>query len=211
MSNNGTAVDPVGNNLGHTLLVGNNGYVTMTGAMDNNVVVSNNTVGANAVSGGNGVVGAGNAWTPDLTLTANSNNISQTDGNGVLLVGRGTSGIAKIKIQNNTVASPLAGVRNGIRVDAGNAASADDAVCVNISGNTSAGIGAAPEGIGLRKQGTTPTTNDFSVNGMAATASPGVEQFVDALNTSQPGPPFGDGNGVLLISATSGFSSCSLP
>lgn len=47
------------------------------------------------------------------------------------------------------------------------------------------------------------TTNDFGVNGMAATSSPGVEAFIDGLNPA--------GGGTLLISATSGFSNCSLP
>jgi hypothetical protein len=44
---------------------------------------------------------------------------------------------------------------------------------------------------------------------MAATATPGVENYVNALNTSTSGT-FGVG-GTALLSATSGFSSCSLP
>jgi hypothetical protein len=84
-------------------------------------------------------------------------------------------------------------------VDAGNANSVDDAVCLDISGNTSAGSGGS-QGIGLRKQGTVATTNDFGIEGMAATASPGVESYVDGLNPA--------GGGTLLISATSGFSNC---
>jgi hypothetical protein len=129
-----------------------------------------------------------------------NNTVSNTDGNGILLVGRGTSGIAKLGIRNNTVAAPTAGVRQGIRVDAGNNQSGDDAVCLDISGNTSAGSGAAL-GIGLRKQGTTATTNDFGIEGMAATSSPGVEAYVNGLNPA--------GGGTLLISATSGFTNCS--
>jgi hypothetical protein len=74
---------------------------------------------------------------------------------------------------------------------------------LNISGNTSAGVNAAPEGIGLRKQGTVAGTNTFGVNGMAATSTPGVEAYVNGLNPS--------GNGTLLLSATSGFTNCSLP
>ncbi len=58
-------------------------------------------------------------------------------------------------------------------------------------------------GIGLRKQGTVPTTDAFGVVGMAATATPGVEAYVSGLNPA--------GGGVLLISATSGFSSCTIP
>jgi len=36
-----------------------------------------------------------------------------------------------------------------------------------------------------------------------ATSSPGIEAYVDGLNPA--------GNGTLLLSATSGFGSCSLP
>ncbi|HJX27721.1 MAG TPA: hypothetical protein VJ885_07380, partial [Thermoanaerobaculia bacterium] len=70
-------------------------------------------------------------------------------------------------------------------------------------------------GIGLRKQGTTSTTNDFAVHGMAATSTPGVEQYVGNGGGLNPGTANGAGdgsvNGVLLVSAASGFSSCSLP
>jgi hypothetical protein len=68
--------------------------------------------------------------------TATNNNISQTDANGILLVARGTSG-RTLSIKNNTVAAPLAGT--GMRVDARNASSRDDALCLDISGNTGAG------------------------------------------------------------------------
>ncbi|MGB8858333.1 MAG: Ig-like domain-containing protein, partial [Ilumatobacteraceae bacterium] len=201
-----TAPGPLnGSAIGTVVGIGNNGFSDMTGIVNNNLIDANHTAnlgGGNGIGGGNGVAGAGNAWTPNLTLTVTNNVITDTDGNGILLVGRSTSGIAKLKIQNNTVAAPLGGVRPGIRVDAGNAASADDAVCLNISGNTSAGSGGS-QGIGLRKQGTVATTNDFSVNGMAATATPGVETYVNGLNPA--------GGSTLLISATSGFSNCSLP
>ena len=68
------------------------------------------------------------------------------------------------------------------------------------------------EGIGLRKQGTTSTTNDFAIHGMAATSTPGVEQYVGNIgqNPGTANGSFGT-NGVPLLSATSGFSSCSLP
>ena len=82
-----------------------------------------------------------------MVLTVTNNTITGTDGNGILLVGRGTSGLAEFGIRNNSVAAPLGGARPGIRVDAGNASSLDDAVCLDISGNTSAGSGGA-QGIG---------------------------------------------------------------
>jgi hypothetical protein len=198
VSNNGTVAQPIGDSLGTVILIGNNGYATMTATVNNNVIVGHTGNASPGIGGGNGIV-ISSAETPDLTLTATGNNISQTDGNGILLVGRGVTGLAKLGIRNNTVGASLSGIRPGIRVDAGNAASVDDAVCVDISGNTSAGSGGS-QGIGLRKQGTTTTVNDFGVEGMAATSSPGVESYVDGLNPA--------GGGTLLISATSGFSNC---
>jgi hypothetical protein len=172
------------------------------------VMVANNSFGSNGIGGGNGVVlgcAAGRCENPDLTLTVTNNTISQTEGNGILLVGRGNGTVGgvsaklKMSIKNNTVAAPTAAVRPGIRVDAGNNSSVDDEVCIDISGNTSAGSGGS-QGIGLRKQGTTTTTNDFGIEGMTATATPGVETFVNGLNPA--------GAGTLLISAESGFSNC---
>ncbi len=198
----------LGSNIGTVVLVGNNGFATMTGIVHGNVIDANhqpNFGGGNGIGGGNGVAGAGNAWTPDLTLTVTSNTITDTDGNGILLVSRGTSGTARLKVQNNSVAAPInvGGFASyGIRVDAGNGQSADDAVCVNMSGNSSAGSNGGT-GIGFRKEGSASTTNDFSVHGMAATSTPGVETYVNGLNPS--------GGGTLLISATTGFSNCSLP
>ena len=48
-----------------------------------------------------------------MTGTITGNTISQTDGNGILAVARGATGTLKVKIQNNTVAAPLTGVRPG--------------------------------------------------------------------------------------------------
>jgi large repetitive protein len=200
ISNNGTAANPLQHSAGIGIGLGNTGYSTSTVTMNNNRIVANNTVASAGIGGGNGVV-LGSAETPDLTWTIQNNTISQTDGNGILAVARAINGIMKVTIENNTVAAPLTGVRPGIRVDAGNNTAGEDAaVCLDVSGNTSAGSGGT-QGIGLRKQGTVTTTNDFGVEGMAATATPGVETFVNGLNPA--------GNGTLLISATSGFSSCS--
>src|SRR5205823_1443394 len=123
-------------------------------------------------------------------------------GNGILAVARGATGQLTLKIQNNNVGASLSGVRQGIRVDAGNASSINDKVCLNISGNTSAGSGGAT-GIGLRKQGTNPAVNVFAMNANVATSSPAVEAYVNALNPL--------GGGTTLLSATSGFSGCTNP
>ena len=114
---------------------------------------------------------------------------------------RQCNGSIEAKVQNNTVATPLGAARHGIRVESGGTIGSTN-VCLNITGNTSSGNGTAT-GIGLRKQGTNAAVNVFGVNGMAATASPGVEAYVTLLNPA--------GGGTQLISATSGFSNCSLP
>jgi large repetitive protein len=201
ISSNGTVANPLTNVAGTAILCGGNGNTTSTFTVSNNVIVANNTVASNGVGGGTGVT-FGTSDTPDMTWTIANNSISATDGNGILTVARGGTGNLKVKIQNNTVAAPLSGVRQGIRVDAGNGSSVNDSVCLNISGNTSAGSGGTT-GIGLRKQGTVSTTNAFGISGMAATTTPGVEAYVNGLNPA--------GNGTLLLSATSGFSNCSLP
>jgi len=198
---------PLGSSdLGTVILVGNNGYADMVGTVNNNAIVATHTPnlgGGNGIAGGNGVAGAGNAWTPDLTLTVTNNTISGTDGNGILLVGRGTSGFADMKIASNAVGAPVnAGgtAREGIRIDAGNAASADDGVCVTISGNTSAGSNGAG-GIGIRKQGSVQGTNDFGITGLAPSPATGVQAatFVSSQNPA--------GGGVDAING-SNFQSC---
>jgi hypothetical protein len=215
ITDNGIVGNPIGDNLGITLGIGSNGHVTVTSTITNNVIVANNSLASGGISGGNGVVigcAAGSCESPDLTLTTINNNISQTDGNGILLVGRGTTGRAKLGIRSNSVAAPLTGVRPGIRVDAGNAsAGSDDEICMDMRQNTTGGSG-GHDGIGLRKQGTVTATHDFGVEGMAATATPGVEVYVGngaGLNPGSTSGSVGGINGVLLLSATSGYSNCS--
>ncbi|HEX6095153.1 MAG TPA: Ig-like domain-containing protein [Thermoanaerobaculia bacterium] len=200
IDNNGTAAVPLGNTVGTVIGVGVNGFATATVTTSNNFIVANNSFGANGISGGTGVT-FGNTDTPTLSWTISGNSISATDGNGILTVARGATGTLKLKVLNNVVAAPLTGVRQGIRIDAGNAASINDSVCVDIAGNTSAGSGGAT-GIGLRKQGTSAVVNAFGIAGLSPspTGSPNVEAHVNALNPA--------GGGTQLLSATSGFTAC---
>ncbi len=214
-SNSGSCSAPTGSPLGSSaigtvMLIGNNGYATMTGSIDSNTIVSTQTPndgGGNGIAGGNGVAGAGNAWTPDLTLTVTNNSISGTDGNGILLVGRGTSGTARFKIAGNSVgASVNAGgfASEGIRVDAGNAASSNpggDSVCLNMSANTSAGSNGA-SGLGIRKQGTDPAVNNFGIQGILQNP-PSNTDVTTFLNSQNP-----SGHGTDIISG-SGYTQCS--
>jgi hypothetical protein len=202
ISNNGTVASPLAQIAGNGIVVLADEYSDATATVSNNVLVTNNTLGSPSIfliaTNSSGVATAN----PSLNVTANSNNISQSDGNGILAAVRASNGTMQAKIQSNTVAAPLTGNRSGIRVDSGNS-TGNATVCLNISGNTSAGVGLVPEGISLRKQGTVSTTNTFGINGMAATATPGIETYVNGLNPA--------GNNTLLVSATSGFSNCSLP
>ena len=188
----------VGNSISHNVF----GDAVVTSIISNNTVVKGdtaNTLGTSGIAGGTSFTTGFATNTPSLTVTIANNNISQTDGNGILMVARdNATGSLNITVRSNTVAAPLGGVRPGIRVDAGNA-TGDNDVCLDMFGNTSAGSGGS-QGLGLRKQGTSTTINAFGVEGMAATATPGVEAYVASLNPA--------GGGVLLISATSGFSNC---
>src|SRR5262249_18780546 len=141
---------------------------------------------------------------PSLKITSLDGNVIQnTQGNGILAKATDSNGSFQANITNNNVAAPLGGVRPGIRVDSGsNTTGENTSVCVNLTGNTSAGSGGT-NGIGLRRQGSSvnvPAGDVFNVVGMAATSSPGVDSYVSGLNPN--------GSGVLLISATSGFGNC---
>ncbi len=187
ISNNGTVAVPMSNCAGIGIGFGNTGYATMEMVLNNNVMVLNNTVASSGIGGGNGIV-TSNTENPDLTITATNNNISQVDGNGILVVGRGVSGTLKTGIRNNTVSAPLTGVRPGIRVDAGNASSLDDAVCADISANTTGGSG-GHQGIGVRKQGGVATTNDFNVEGFGGSTCSQVEDYIAGLNPGSATAP----------------------
>jgi hypothetical protein len=189
------STNDIQNTFGTSVLIGNNGYSDMAITVDHNTIVGVGEAdlgGANGIGGGNGVGGAGTAWTPHLTAIIESNNISQTDGNGILMVNRATNGEMDVKIDSNTVAMPTnAGgtARQGIRVDAGNGTAGEDAsVFLNIFGNTTTGSNGAA-GIGVRKNGTVATTNDFGIfdaaGGPSLAASPtntDVANFINALN-----------------------------
>jgi VCBS repeat-containing protein len=231
------STNDIQNTFGTSLLIGNNGYSDMAITVDHNTIVGVGEAdlgGANGIGGGNGVGGAGTAWTPHLTAIIESNNVSGTDGNGILMVNRATNGEMDVKIDNNTVAMPTnAGgtARQGIRVDAGNNTAGEDAsVFLNIFGNTTTGSNGAA-GIGVRKNGTVATTNDFGIfdaaGGPTLAATPtntDVSNFINALNPNSASAGNGgtdiiSGNNYLrdtthaptLLAASGGVQASSTP
>jgi hypothetical protein len=205
----GTAPGALGSSsIGTVILIGNNGYSTMTGTLDHNVITASQTSGGGeGIGGGNGVAGAGHAWTPDLTLVVTNNTISGTNGSGIFLGGGGTSGTARLKVADNNVSAPTdvgSFATDGISILAGNANSVNDSVYLNIFGNTSAGQNGGL-GIQLQKQGTNLAINVFGIfdNGTMAgspLASPPTNaQVVTFVNANNP-----NGGGAEIV-AGSGF------
>jgi hypothetical protein len=146
---------------------------------------------------------ASSASTPNLTLNVTNNTVSGTKGNGLYMLGQKASGFFNLRLFGNSVAAPTnnGSGREGIRVDAGAGGSVDDAVCLDISGNTSAGSNGAG-GIGLRKQGAVATINDFGLQGIGI-VSPTNAQVISFVNSQNPA-----GGGTDII-AGSNFVNCS--
>ena len=214
VSNNGTSGDRIRNIDCIAIEITADGPVNMTSNVQNNFINANSAVGCAGISVGTdqafAVTDAGTH-----TSTISGNNVMGTDGPGIFPIVRNSASSMTVKVLNNTVAAPIttSAARAGIRVDSGSA-SGDTTLCLEISGNTTAGstnnaTSTTSPGINLRKQGTDPAINTFGIEGMAATASPGVENYVNSLNTSTSGT-FGTA-GTALLSATSGFTNCTAP
>jgi len=211
IQNNGTATTPIQHFKGNGINSSGGNFAQLETTIDNNHIdASDNIFGSSGMPVGT-QLGVGETGTVTATIT--NNRIVGMDGVGIFAGATNSNNTANLTIKNNVVGPPQGGVRPAIRIESGSS-NGNATVCLDMSGNVGpAANGGALEGsgghagIGLRRQ--TTNTNVFGVEGMAATATPGVEQYVDAKNTSKPGPPFGDGDGVLLISGTSGFSNCS--
>jgi hypothetical protein len=214
VSNNGTAANRIRNIDCVAIELQADGPVTVTSTVSNNFINANSAVGCAGIAIGTddpGNIGVAGSH----TTTISGNNVMGTDGPGIFAIVRDSNSSMIAKILNNVVAAPIAtnAARAGIRVDSGSS-EGDTTMCLEITGNTTAGstnagTATTSPGINLRKQGTDPNVNTFGIEGMVATASPGVENYVNGLNTSTSGT-FGVG-GTALLSATSGFGTCTAP
>jgi hypothetical protein len=199
IANNGTSADPIANMTGTGISPNTFGFATVTAVIDNNVIAPNNALSSQGIGGGLSyqVTSADN---PQMTLRVTNNTISQTDGYGIWLIERGESGSFNLSVKNNTVAAPLSGIRPGIRFDCGNA-SGNSTMCLDLSGNSSAGSGGLLYGIGLRKQGTVATTNTFGITGLSPSPATAA-QTVTYISGTNP-----SGGGVYIVSGDN-FVSC---
>ncbi len=177
-----TGNTPITNIQGQGISVFMGGTVTGTTTISNNSIVANQTLGAGtqglAVQVDDGPAGLGTS-AADYNIIITNNSVSNYEGNGIRAIARASLGKLDVTIQNNTVGTPTLPNRNGIRVDSGSAAG-DVTLCMNMTGNTSDGSG-ANAGIGIRKQGTVATTNDFGIVGLApspATAAQAAAKVV---------------------------------
>jgi hypothetical protein len=197
---NGTVASPLTNFAGVGAALSAFGNATVKGTITNNRIVANNAVNSSGIAGGADFTFS-SADTPSLTLTISGNNVSAMQGNGILTGAKNCNATTVIKVLNNTVGTPTAGARPGIRVDSGTNLGGNTSVCLEISGNTSSGSSGV-QGIGLRRESTCAGCA-FNIEGNPATGSPGVETYVDSQNPS--------GGGTLLLSATTGFGNCTAP
>jgi len=198
--NHGSFTQPVTNIAGDVIVVDVRGEAFVTAAVTGSYIVANHAVDSTEAVGIRVTSGEFSGASATLEATIANNTIAQVDGNGLVASATEAQASMNVRVSGNIVQAPLGlGTATGILVRSGSALSTDNAVCLDIFGNTSAGENGGI-GIGLRKEGSAATTNDFGIAGMAVSSTPDVEAFVAALNAN--------GGGVSLPSATSGFSGC---
>ncbi|TPJ55586.1 S-layer family protein [Mesorhizobium sp. B2-6-4] len=196
----------VSNTIGNGINVGSFGFANVFAKVNNNTLDLHNQAGAAGIGAGTSQTFGSNTETPTMTIYLDNNIVHNSDGNGILVTARDASGTVNAHITNNHIDAPLSGNRNGIRVDAGNAVSGNETMNLEIFGNTSAGSGLSPEGIGLRKQGTVATINTFNLydapGGPSLVANPTTAQVVSFIGALNPGSAVNGGTGdrVLIIS-----------
>lgn len=175
ISGNGTLAAPITNIQGQGISVFAGGSITGTTTIDNNVIVANQTLAAGtqglAVQVDDGPAGLGTS-AADYNVVITNNSVSNYEGSGIRAIARASLGKLDVTIQNNTVGTPILANRNGIRIDSGSAAG-DVTLCLLMTGNTSDGSG-VNAGMGIRKQGTVATVNEFGIVGLSPSPTTGA-------------------------------------
>lgn len=197
---NGTVANPMSNaeGLGISVFFGGSGTFS---ALVNNNAVNNNGPTVHAGSSGiavqldDGPAGLANS-TGVATIHVNNNTVTNPDGFGIRGIARASNGTLNLYVQNNDVGTPVLTNREAIRIDSGSAAG-DVTLNLNMTGNsgplastTDNLVGAGVDaGIGVRKQGTVATVNEFNIQGITANpTNDQVSQFIrDNNHTSNAG------------------------
>jgi hypothetical protein len=191
--NNGTAAVPIQHfeGIGITAFGGNRANVNFL--INNNFIdATDNIFGSSGMSVGSQVGGADATQNGTVRAEITNNTINGMEGNGILASITNSFNTGYFKIVGNTVGSPTAGVRPGIRIESGSS-TGDTTVFLEISGNTSGGSG-GHAGIGLRKQGSVAGTNEFHIEGLSPSPATHaqMETYLSGLN---PLSVLGTGNG----------------
>ncbi|WP_169735723.1 beta strand repeat-containing protein [Intrasporangium oryzae] len=219
VTSNGTAGSPLGLNRGTCVSIDVTGAHVLNSAITGNYVKPQTQIsGSFGIAGGTDKRVLSDLTTLDsavLNATISNNTVSSTDSSGIRFLANST-GTLNARVQNNNVAAPsTTASAAGIRVDSGTSSgtAADTNVCLQISSNTTAGstgVGTVTPGIGLRKQGTVSTTNDFGVVGLPNNPSTAAqtESYVSGQNPLSASGTFGTG-GAAVISG-SNFIPCTL-
>jgi hypothetical protein len=196
------------NTVGHTLNASTFGYATASFNISNNQIESNNSLSSAAITGGIGQTNAAIMnQTPLMTATISGNTITKTNGSSIFFVATDTHGTLNLHILNNNVSQITgSGINYGVRLLSGDTTPGqDNTLNLEISGNTLVGTedpGFTPTGIGLRKQGTDPNINSFSIEGYVGDGSAAsVAAYVNSKNPN--------GGGTASISAQSGYTGIS--
>jgi len=198
---NGTAANPITNVGGAEIGVSIAGATAVaTADVTNNHIQGITSSGAQAIAYSASFQIA-NTEAPQLTGTISGNTVSGQDGVGIQVLATNSNASISVSVLNNTVSAPNCGGCNryGIRADSGssNTTGVNPNVCLNISGNTSAGSG-LNTGIGITRR----TNATFNIKNLPVGdgQSPQLQTYINSLNPN--------GGGTTLGSATSGFASC---
>jgi large repetitive protein len=222
VQSNGTTAAPLGLNKGNCISVNvDAAHVLSTSITDNVVKPQTQVGGAQGIAGGTDKRPLGDGVVLDaavMNAIITGNTVSTTPSAGIDFFAN-SRGTLNARIQNNNVSAPTSTSTvslPGIRVRSGTSTGTaiDTNVCLQISSNTSAGntaLGVITPGIGLRKQGSVASTNDFGVVGLSSNPSTikETETLVSTANPASASGTFGTGGAAVL--GGDNFIPCTLP
>ena len=182
INGNGTVGVPLRNFLGIGISCSGGNLAVIECTVSNNVIDAS----ANIASSSGMAVGSqlGVGQNGSITALIENNSINGMEGNGILAGVSNSGNTGNFTIRGNTVGNPTGGVRPGIRVESGSA-SGDTTLCLDMHDNASGGSGGSA-GLGIRKQGSVATVNDFGIVGLVPSPA-ACGQAEDRVSSLNPG------------------------